>query len=147
MQRKIDMDLSDVDTPYGTLLKTWQVAKAAAEEPDYQIEYVCPMALLHHLCSLSKSLSCLLRDACRFEVRLVIYFDDITPGNIEATGSGAELHGGVLGSARFPCPLSLLRGRMVPTGLHTQGRVQEDPRWSESPLLPLPTSFLPVYRL
>jgi hypothetical protein len=93
---KVDADLAKIDTPYGTLVKSWQVANiapggtaAAAAEPDYfKIEYVCPMALLYHLCSMSAAFLRKLQAACRAVGRIVIYFDDVTPGNIKRPDSG-----------------------------------------------------------
>jgi hypothetical protein len=86
--KKLDVDLGNIDTPYGTLIKTWEVAKTAAEDTYHKIAYLCPMALLYHLCSMSYSFACKLQAACQSVGRIVIYMDDVTPGNIRRPDAG-----------------------------------------------------------
>lgn len=64
-------------TPYGTVVKMLDLA------PGVRMPYICPFALLFHLCSLSQSFAELCRSSLRGNVgRLVLYIDEIRPGNV-----------------------------------------------------------------
>ena len=94
----IDYALGDTDTPYGPVVKSFEVeqepakdaAPAAAMPPKLNIRYLCPMALLWLLCSSSEHFfqhvqhatsGLQPQDAAAAAGRLSIYFDDVVPGN------------------------------------------------------------------
>ena len=70
-------------TPYGALFRDLPLPIDEAGKP-YELPYTSPLALLHHLCSVNLALFTLVKNAvakCSGKLRIVIYIDEINPGN------------------------------------------------------------------
>ena len=107
--KNLDRNLEKADcTPYGTLVKVLEAEQEprpeapAAAPPEYiKIKYACPFALLWLLCASSENFFNLL---CTTGLkpqpslgtgdqpvgRLVIYFDDVMPGNLHRPDKGRK---------------------------------------------------------
>ena len=66
---------SQIDTPYGKIVKTFEVDRLT-------IRYICPLAFLHQACSSSKHFANTFVGACVGNVgRVSLYVDEVTLGN------------------------------------------------------------------
>lgn len=82
-------------TPYGTLHQTIELDAVEGDAITLEIQHPC--AMLHHVCSISESMSAMVARARRPTLlepwRLVLYADEILPGNQLAYTSGRKLWG------------------------------------------------------
>ena len=100
--KKEDKDLENIETPYGALIKTLR-APSERRGVHHDIKYACPFAFLYHACELSTTFATFLEehlsrpgpasrnppssdqalpiDEVIGEARVVMYFDEVVPGN------------------------------------------------------------------
>jgi hypothetical protein len=79
-------DVAEQESPYGSLIKCMELPLT---QGTFKLEYICPMAFLWHLCSksffffqmLKKFPPCGDQAQPALRARLVLYLDDVMPGN------------------------------------------------------------------
>ena len=77
------MHAINTQTPYGALLREMVLPTSGANANRFSMWYLHPFALLCHTCSVSLQWFNLVKNAVQgtTQIRLVLYFDGINPGN------------------------------------------------------------------